>query len=193
MAISVPFGLNAPTAAPSRRELRRELHVGEAAQPVGGEQAALPRTRPDDRVVDDRAALDLFVRPDTDVRVHGHARAEHDLAADYAALFEQAAVLDRDRAADHGATQARVEADIRVVPQDRVGDLGARIDGRVAADHGRPVDPGSRTDLRSRADQRRPVDPGAFGDVSLGVDPDVLALSLAGDVDLHAALEAIEV
>src|SRR5258706_15592087 len=67
------------------------------------------------------------------------------------------------------------------------------MDGGVAADHGRPVDPGSRADLGARADQGRPVDSGAVGDVGLFVDPDVLALSLAGDVDLDPAFEAVEV
>ena len=194
MAISVPFGLRARDRRPKpSAELGRELHVDEAGEAVGREQAALPRPGPDDRLVHDRAGLDLLVGPDPHVGVDRRPGADHDLAADHAALLEQASVLHRHRAADDGAAEARVLADVGVIPDDRVRDLRARVDGRVAADDARPVDPGARLHLGARADQGRAVDARARRDLGIGMDPYPLPHPLARDVDLDTALEAVEV
>src|SRR6202011_4150490 len=109
-------------------ELGRELDVGKPGEPVGGEEPALPGACPDDRLVDDRARLDLLVGPDLDVGVDRRAGADDHLVADDAPLLEQTRVLDPDGAADDRATEAAVLADVNVVPDDRVGDLGAGVD-----------------------------------------------------------------
>src|SRR5260370_22196159 len=106
----------------------------------------------------DRAWLDLLVGPDADVGIDRGARAEHHLAADDAALLEEASVLDRHGAADDRPPQPRVQADVGVVPQYRLRDLPARIYGRIAPDPTRSVDPCAGPHLRARADQSGAVD-----------------------------------
>src|SRR5260370_353033 len=108
------------------------------------------------------------------------AGATDNVAGDYGARLEEASVVDGHGAADNRPPQPRVEADVGVVPQDRVGDLRARIDGRIAPDHTRSVDPGPGAHFRARADQRRAVDARPVRDLPLLVDPDSLALAICG-------------
>src|SRR5439155_14757275 len=142
------------------RELGRELHVGKAAQAIGGEEAALPGARPDDRVAHHRARLYVLVRPDADVGVDGGPGPDRDLAPDHRPLFEQAAVLHGHRAADDAAPQTAVLPHVAVVPDDRIGDLGVVVDRRVVAHDARAVEPDPVAQLGAGADAGGAVDAG---------------------------------
>src|SRR4029077_14072916 len=99
--------------------------------------------------------------PDAYVGVDGRPCADRHLAADDAALLEQAAVLHGHATADDGPTKARVEADVGVIPDDRVRNLHARIQRGVRADDRRSVHPADASTLDPGTDQRRSVDAGA--------------------------------
>src|SRR5580700_7980710 len=103
----------------------------------------------------------------THIRVDGRARADHHIVADDAALLEEGSVIGNDVVIGAGST---INPNVRVVPGDRIGDLHPRVDGRVAADHARSVDPRARAHLGSRADQGRAVDAGVARHLGVGMD-----------------------
>src|SRR5262249_947927 len=125
---------------------------------VGAEEPAPPGTRPDDRLVHDRTGLDLLVGPDADVGVDRGGGADGDVAADDAPLLEKAAVLDRHRPAHDRAAQPPLAPALAAVPDDRVRELHARVDGRVRAEDRRTVHPSSAPHLGAGADEDRSVD-----------------------------------
>ncbi len=173
--------------------LRRQLDVHQADEAGRGEQAALPRAGPDNTLVHGRAGLDVLVGPDLDASLDGAALAYRDVVANHGALLEQAIVLDLGVAADDGLPQAGILANVGVVPDDRVADLGAVVDHRILAHANGAIDEGPRLDLGFLSQVGRADDPDVVTKLHVLSHPHVALAAFALDLDVHRPGQRIPV
>ena len=177
----------------SHRDVRREVDVDHARDPLLAEEARRAARLPDEALVQLRPRLDLLERIDPD------AREDHALAADRHLVADRDALVDAD-----------VRAQVATAPDDRALDLRAAPDVRRAVDH-RPDDArafahgharpkhGVRADARAARNAavateiRRPLDRVEIVEVHPVPQPDVAADADAGDVQADSLLERVDV
>ena len=175
------------------RGLRRQVDVDEPRGAVAPERRAGGSRLPDDVLVDLRAGLDLLERVDPYPGKDARLGADRDLVADrdtlvHAHVVAEVAAAAEDRTFDDSVA-AEVGADVDHAPRD----ARALAHDHALREHRVRPDRGAVGDPAVGPDECRPLDRLDLVDVDLLAHPDVPAQAEAGDLELHAAVERVEV
>ena len=175
------------------RGLGRQVDVHEPRRAVATERRARGPRLPDDVLVDLCSGLDLLERVDPHAREEARLGADRHLVADRDTLVNAHVVAQVAAAAEDRSLDDAVATEVGADVDDAAADAGALAHDHALREHGVRPDRGAVGDPAVRPHERRALDRLHLVDVDLLAHPHVAAQTEAGHLELHAAVEGVEV